>query len=158
MFKKNWSQRWYPGNGPVSPLSPKGLGGMRLEPYFSPGWSGTVVRFGPSNSVEGSCSWQQDCCGNCIKAQSQLFSSEEIRGFYNDILQERTTQYKVQNCTDNWGKDTSVILPIVTSSLLGYSWLYLSGLPFLPNHSWGYPDTIVNTSFIPSQPKVLRYH
>ena len=65
---------------------------------------------------------------------------------------------KVQSCSDHWGKDDSVILLIVASSLLGYSWLFLSSLPFLSNHSWGYPDAVVNTSFIPVPPKVQLYH
>jgi len=41
------------------------------------------------------------CGGNFSNAQSQLFSSEEIRGFYNNILQERTTQYKIKSCSDH---------------------------------------------------------
>ena len=40
------------------------------------------------------------CGGNFSNAQSQFFSSEEIRGFYNNILQERTTQYRIQSCSD----------------------------------------------------------
>jgi len=40
----------------------------------------TAVRLGSATT--------QRRCGNFSKAQSQLFSSEEIRGFYNNILQQ----------------------------------------------------------------------
>ena len=96
------------------------------------------------------------CGGNFSNAQSQIFSSEDIRGFYNNILQERTTRYRIQSCSDHWGKNTQLYCSLVTSSLFGYNWLffYLSS----PTISWGYPDTVVNISLIPVPLKVQLSH
>ena len=57
--------------------------------------------FTRSNLIQVLISLYWPCGGNFSNVQSQLFSSEEIRGFYNNILQERTTQYRIQSCSDH---------------------------------------------------------
>ena len=128
---KRWSQHWNPGNRPISPLSPKGWNPTSVQ-------AGHALRSGPGKPFEGSCSWRQDCGGNFSNAQSQFFSSEKIRCSNNNILQERTTQYKRQSCSDRWGKNTVMLppCPVISPWVLGIvDCFYLVYLPS-PNHSW----------------------